>query len=218
MTTTAISPRGADLAAPGRPRSAAVDEAILRAAFTLFIERGIAGASIERIARRAGVGKASIYRRWPSRDALLAQAIERARNESAGGYSVEAVERASPRDFFGLLLGVGEVLARPEIRRLMTRLIGTVPDHPRLLELYRETYFAARRRAVVGALRRVKDAGALPAEADPDLLVDMLAGALIYRVLFAPDPNDTPEAIRAYVRRLLAAAGFDVARLEKDWS
>jgi AcrR family transcriptional regulator len=185
----------------------------LRAAFTLFIEHGIAGASIERIARRAGVGKASIYRRWTSRDALLAQAIEASRNENAAGYSIDAVERASPRDFLRLLLGVGEVLARPEMRRLMTRLIGTVPDHPHLLEVYRETYFAPRRRAIVGALRRVMAAGALPAETDLDLLVDMLAGALIYRVLFAPERDDTPEKIRAYVLRLIGAAGFDRSRL-----
>ena len=67
----------------GRPRSAAVEQAILRAALALFIERGLAGASIEKIARRAGVAKTSIYRRWQSRDALLAQAIETGRNESA---------------------------------------------------------------------------------------------------------------------------------------
>jgi len=50
-----------------------VDQAILRAALELFIEHGVAGASIEKIAKRAGVGKTSIYRRWSSREALLAQ-------------------------------------------------------------------------------------------------------------------------------------------------
>ena len=64
----------------GRPRDPVVDQAILRAALELFVEHGIAGASIERIAKRAGVAKTSVYRRWSSREALLAQAIETARN------------------------------------------------------------------------------------------------------------------------------------------
>ena len=64
--------------APGRPRNPVVDQAILRAALQLFIEHGVAGASIERIAKRAGVAKTSVYRRWSSREALLAQAIEAA--------------------------------------------------------------------------------------------------------------------------------------------
>lgn len=149
--------------AAGRPRSIELDQAILRAAFALFLEHGIAGASIEKIARRAGVAKTSIYRRWPTRDALLAQAIEAARDATAPGYSAEAVERASAEEFLKLLLGIGEVLAKPEIRRLMTRLVGTVPDYPDLLEVYREAYFAPRRRAIVGAFRRAQTAGLLPA-------------------------------------------------------
>ena len=66
----ASGPRGR-----GRPRDPAVDTAILRAAFDLFIERGIDGASIEQIARRADVGKLTVYRRWSSKEDLVAQAI-----------------------------------------------------------------------------------------------------------------------------------------------
>ena len=60
----------------GRPRDPDIDTAILRAAFELFVERGIDGASIEQIAKRAGVGKLTVYRRWSSKEELLAQAIE----------------------------------------------------------------------------------------------------------------------------------------------
>jgi AcrR family transcriptional regulator len=203
-----------EAAAPGRPRSAAVDRAILQAALELFIERGLAGASIEMIAKRAGVAKTSIYRRWPSRDVLLAQAIEAGRNESAAGYTVEALEHASTADFLKLLLGAGEVMARPEVRRLVTRLIGSIPDNPRLLEIYRETYFAPRRQALSRALKRVQEAGALPAEADIDTLADMLVGTLVYRLVFAPEPSDTPQKIRAYMLRVLRAAGVDLAGLD----
>src|SRR6516162_11107754 len=92
----------------GRPRNPAVDQAVLRAALELFIEHGVPGASIERIAKRAGVAKTSIYRRWSSREALLAQAIEVFTN--ATGYTVDLVERTPPQDFVRLLVDVCEVV------------------------------------------------------------------------------------------------------------
>jgi AcrR family transcriptional regulator len=57
---------------PGRPRDAAIDEIVLRAAFELFLERGAEGATIDDVAKRTGVARATIYRRWKSRDLLLA--------------------------------------------------------------------------------------------------------------------------------------------------
>jgi AcrR family transcriptional regulator len=59
----------------GRPRDPDTDRAILHAAFDLFVERGVDGASMEQIARPAGVGKLTVYRRW-SKEERLAQAIE----------------------------------------------------------------------------------------------------------------------------------------------
>jgi len=199
-------------AGPGRPRSAAVEQAILRAALALFIERGLAGASIEKIARRAGVAKTSIYRRWRSRDALLAQAIETGRNESAPAYTTDAVAQASAADFVQLLLGAGDIMLRPRMRKLVTRLIGSISDHPHLLETYRETYFRPRRRALEGALRRVQAAGAIRPNADIESLADMLAGALIYRLVLDYDPGDTPATLRDYLLRILRTAGIDLAR------
>src|SRR5262252_6039590 len=93
----------------GRPRNPAVDQAILRAALELFIEHGVSGASIERIAKRAGVAKTSIYRRWSSREALLAQAIEDFRN--ATGFTTDLLDRTPPQDFVKLLTDACEVIA-----------------------------------------------------------------------------------------------------------
>jgi AcrR family transcriptional regulator len=128
-------------------------------ALELFIEHGIAGASIEKIAKQAGVAKTSIYRRWASREALLAQAIEVARN--ATGYTIDLLERTSPRDLIKLLVEACEVIVKPEIRRLMARLIGSSPDYPELIEIYCETYYLPRRRAFVRALERAQIAGLL---------------------------------------------------------
>ena len=193
-------------AASGRPRSAAVDQAILKAAFDLFIEHGVEGASIERIARRAGVAKTSIYRRWENRDALLAQAIEAVRN--AVGPTAEMVERASPEAFVQLLIEAAALLARPEIRRLLARLIGSVPDRPQLFRVYRKIYYQPRRQALVRALRRAQSAGLLQPSGDIELFADMLLGALLYRLLLAEDAEQSP---RAYALALLRQLGFAAA-------
>jgi AcrR family transcriptional regulator len=190
-----------------------VDQAILRAALELFIEHGIAGASIEKIAKRAGVAKTSVYRRWSSREGLLAQAIEVARN--ATGYTVELVDRTSPRDFVKLLVDACEVVARPEIRKLMARLIGSVPDCPALIEVYRETYYRPRRLAFVRALERVQAAGLLAKNIDLETLADMLIGALMYRLLLPSPGENSVGELRDHMVKLLRQAGFDVSEVSR---
>jgi len=193
----------------GRPRSPVVDQAILRAALELFIEHGVAGASIERIAKHAGVAKTSIYRRWSSREALLAQAIEAARN--ATGYTVDLLDRTPPQDFVRLLVDVCEVVGRPEIRKLMTRLVGSIPDYPKLIEVYRETYYLPRRQAFGRALERVRAAGLLTKEIDLDALADMIIGAVVYRLIISAPQDDPVPELRGHMISLLRQAGFDVS-------
>jgi AcrR family transcriptional regulator len=191
----------------GRPRSPVVDQAILQAALELFIEHGVAGASIEKIAKRAGVGKTSIYRRWPSRETLLAQAIEAFRN--ATGFTTELLDRTPPRDIVKLLIDACEIIARPEIRKLMARLIGSVPDYPMLIEVYRETYYLPRRRAFVRALERVQAAGLLTGNVDLETLADMLSGALMYHLLMPP-MGENLDDFRDHMIRLFRQTGFEV--------
>jgi AcrR family transcriptional regulator len=190
-----------------------VHRAILQAAFELFVERGLAGASIEEIAKRAAVARTSIYRRWSSRDVLLAEAIEAARNKFAPEHSADLIGRASPSEFVHLLLGIGELMKQPEVRRLVARLVGTIPDNPHLVQIYRETYFAPRRHALLAALQRAQAAGMLSPDADIEVLADMLAGALMHRLLFELGPGEAIEDVRVYVLRLLKELGFDLAAL-----
>jgi AcrR family transcriptional regulator len=195
--------------AAGRPRSPAIDQAIMRGALELFIEHGVAGASIERIAKRTGVAKTSIYRRWSSREALLAQAIEVFRNTT--GFTIDLLDRTPPSDFAKLLIGACEMIARPEIRKLVARLIGSFADHPKLLEVYLETYFQPRRSAFIRALERVQSAGLLAKDVDIETLADMLIGALVYRLLLSLRGESSVGELCDYVRRLLRQTGFDVS-------
>ena len=74
--TTAANETGQDRKAPGRPRSAQADEAILDAVLELLgAGHSVAAISIEAVAAKAGVGKATIYRRWPNKEALLVDAV-----------------------------------------------------------------------------------------------------------------------------------------------
>jgi AcrR family transcriptional regulator len=195
--------------AQGRPRDPSVDQAILSAALELFIEHGIAGASIEKIAKQAGVGKASIYRRCKSREGLLAQAIEFARN--ATGYTNDLLEHTSPGDLVKLLVEASEVIAKPNIRKLMARLIGSSPDYPKLIQIYHETYYLPRRRVFVRALERAQIAGLLAENSDLETLADMLIGALTHRLLLSSPGENSVSELRDHMIKLLRQVGFEVS-------
>jgi hypothetical protein len=88
---------------------------------------------------------------------------------------------------------------------MMARLIGSLPQSPLLLQVYRDTYFRPRREAIIRALRRMQDAALLHPDVDTELLVDALVGALLYRLLFG---DDSAESFRTYLYRLLRHLGF----------
>jgi AcrR family transcriptional regulator len=196
-----VTPRGR-----GRPRDPDTDRAILNAAFELFLERGVDGASMEQIARRAGVGKLTVYRRWSSKEELLAQAVEAVVEERdwpsnediAAGSPAEIIERVLPQS--------AEVAASPRFRALVSRIYGSAVSHPALMATYWRHYILPRREATKALLRRARDQGLLAADADLDVLIDMLAGATTYRVL-QPDPPDAAEMLR-YLEALHRQVGL----------
>src|SRR5690606_35818534 len=183
----------------GRPRDPGADVAILRAAFELFLERGVEGASIEQVAKRAGVGKLTVYRRWASKEELLARAIEAGIETEALWPSNEELAAASPRQTVEELLPVAaDLAASSRYRTLVARVLGTAVSHPTLLATYWRHYLLPRREATAAMLEQAKKDGTLSADADVDVLIDMMAGAVMYRVL-QPDPPDAAE-MRRYLR------------------
>jgi class 3 adenylate cyclase len=122
------------------------------------------------------------------------------------------LDRTPPRDLVKLLIDACEVIARPEIRKLMARLIGSVPDYPMLLEVYRDTYYLPRRLAFVSALERVQAAGLLARNIDLETLADMLSGALMYHLLMPPVGGNPVGELRDHMIRLLRQSGFKVPR------
>jgi hypothetical protein len=155
--------------------------------------------------RRSGTGSSSQPHLRSER------AIEVARN--ATGFTIDLLERTSPRDFIKLLVEACEVIAKPEIRNLMARLIGSVPDYPKLLEVYRETYYLPRRLAFVRALERVQAAGLVATNVDLETLADMLIGALTHHLLISSPGKNSVGEFRDHMIKLLRQAGFDVSEV-----
>ncbi|WP_458319949.1 TetR/AcrR family transcriptional regulator [Mycolicibacterium brisbanense] len=175
-------------AARGRPRDPAVDTAILAAALDLFIQQGISAMSMEQIAKRAGVGKPTLYRRWSTKEALVADAIETlvtadvtwpTRDEIAATPTHQLVKRN--------IAAAARTAADPRFRALVAQIYGSAVTHPLLMQTYWTHYIQPRRELAVAMLRRAQVDGRIAPDADLDVLVDMLAGGVTYRVL-QPDP------------------------------
>jgi AcrR family transcriptional regulator len=159
---------------PGRPRSEQADHAIIKAALDLFAECGPAALCIEQVAARAGVGKATIYRRWPGKedmllDALPAQAVVLPVPQ---GKSVRA-------DLIALVDAVCKEAGDPRRARLVALLQGEGRNYPRLKAAYLDTVVRPRRDAIRSVLRRGVATGELRENTDIDAAMYLLNGAVV---------------------------------------
>src|SRR2546423_8864346 len=154
------------MAVPGRPRSAEADAAILAAALDLPLERGVEATSIEQVARRAGVTRATVYRRFPDKTRLLIATVEAAYGNPPAEPEIGDVEQ--------LLTGWAHALADPRQRLLLRRLYAAVDDLPELAAAYRTRFGEHRDRAREQVFAQARDRGQLPADTDPGVLLDVL--------------------------------------------
>ncbi|OLP02007.1 TetR family transcriptional regulator [Mycolicibacterium porcinum] len=192
--------------APGRPRDPSLDTTILAAALELFSAHGIAGMSVEQVAKRAGVGKPTIYRRWSTKEDLVADAIE----TSVGDLrwpTVEDIDATAPEVLVERNIDAAAATAAdPRFRALVAQVYGSAVTHPRLMQTYWTHYIAPRRELTKRLLIKARHAGRVSEDADLDVLVDMLAGAVTYRVL-QPNPPDVA-AMRRYLVAVYRQAGL----------
>src|SRR6201987_4445266 len=150
----------ADTRRPGRPRSEQAEQAIIEATLDLFAEQGFEGVCVEAVAARAGVGKATIYRRWPNKEELLLAALSsmkspfpeptgHVRDDLVAQLAVMCEDRADPRKArrYALLLGEGQ-------------------KYPRLMKRYKETVVAPRHDAIREVIRHGIATGELRADTD----------------------------------------------------
>ncbi|WKG04828.1 TetR/AcrR family transcriptional regulator [Mycolicibacterium sp. HK-90] len=191
----------------GRPRDVAADRAILQAALDAFVEHGVEGSSIEQIAKRAGVGKPTIYRRWSSKEDLIAAAMETLIAEEAGWASPEQIDVESPYELVEAAIESAAVTTTaPHYRALLARVFGSAVSHPELMAVYWDRYILPRRKLAARLLERAQECGTVADDADFDVAIDMMVGAITYRVL-QPNPPDTEE-MRRYLREVYRQVGL----------
>lgn len=178
---------------PGRPRSEEADRAIIDAALSLFAESGPDGLCIEKVAARAGVGKATIYRRWPGKEELLLDALAALRVPlpQPKGKSVRS-------DLIALLEAMAREAADPRRARQFALLHGEGAKYPRLIIRYHETVVEPRREVVRSVLRRGVGTGELREGIDIDAALFMLSGAVLARSRYGPQPVE-----EGYARRVV---------------
>lgn len=165
----------------------------------LLVEEGFEGMSMDGIAARAGVGKTTIYRRWSSKEEVMAAAL-RLLDES-----VAVPDTGSAReDVQGLVSELMRTTQESIVWPALRRIVGTAVSSPELLEIFWGNVIGPRQAALRIILDRGVARGELRADLDIALAVDTLAGSIIFQVLFRQRAGAplTPELARSIVDML----------------
>lgn len=159
---------------PGRPRSERAEQAILDAAIEALGEYGVEGVRCEDVAARAGVGKATLYRRWPGKEDLLIAAFASLKTPlpRPGGESVRA-------DLIAMLEVMAADAQDPRYSRQFALLHGEGERYPRLMARYKEQVVEPRRELIRSVLRRGIGTGELRQDTDVEVAMLALTGAIM---------------------------------------
>lgn len=180
---------------PGRPRSDASERAILAATLELVGALGFDGATTDAIAARAGVSKATIYRRWSTKDELVLAAV------ASLGREVHAPDTGSLQfDLRALVGGLVAVFADAALAGLVPTLVDQMARKPSFRAAMQDGFVRSRREVALEVLRRAQERGEIEVDAaDLDFALDLLAAPLYYRVLVSGGPVDDALADRIVV-------------------
>ena len=161
----------------GRPRSAKLQRAILKAAVDLVLSSGFRCLSIDSIAAKAAVGRMTIYRRWPNKAAIIMDAF---------------VERVDPGTLFAPSVSFTESIRlqmrtmakafRGKDGALIRALLAEAQFDPELAKALHDRWTMPRRKMAVEYFRRGIDQGLLRSDVDPDAMIDLLYAPLYYRL------------------------------------
>jgi AcrR family transcriptional regulator len=171
----------ADERPSGRPRSLEAHRAILDSTLALLGELGFERMSIEAIAAHAGVGKTTIYRRWKTKEDLVADALS-----SVKATPVVPDTGDLRADVAVLAEAFATAVRDPLGRRVITLIIDTLTNNPALAELYWERFGALKNDALRSVLERARERGQLHPEANLDVVLDLISGYVLYQLLVKP--------------------------------
>jgi AcrR family transcriptional regulator len=185
---------------PGRPRSEQARLAILRSTLSLLGKNGFSDLTIEAVAAHANVGKATVYRWWPHKAALIADAFA-----SSATPRLHFPDTGSVRaDMSQQMRQLVKVFRGPR-GRIVSALLGGGQSDKNLIVAFRERFLWPRRQEAYATLRRGVQRGELRKNIDMDLVLDSLYGPIYMRFLIRHD-NLTPEFIDGLCRLVLDGA------------
>jgi AcrR family transcriptional regulator len=178
-----------------RTPSKEAHEKVLTAALRLIADRGIEGSSMDAIAAASGVSKATVYKHWANKDALLIDVI---RQQSANYPSFDSGDPRS--DLVALLTHLARKAKTEQIAKIWPRIMGYAASNPKFGRALQEFIFRPRREMILRILRQAAKNGGLRADIDPQLAADLLIGPIMHR-RFVDEKNipaDLPEAVVEY--------------------
>lgn len=180
------------LRSPGRPRSPHTEQSVFTAALTLFEERGYGGTTVEAIARAAGVGKQTIYRRWPGKAHLAADLYE----SIVPREEIVSDTGSLHGDIRAMIGALFDTYDRGPAAPLLAGLIAESQGDATASTIFRTAFFDNRSRTTRDLFQRAVSRGDLPRETDIGFLSDLLIGAIWMRLLVRHAPLDEEFAHR----------------------
>jgi AcrR family transcriptional regulator len=202
MTQTSDQPKLA-VRPPGRPRSERADRAIIDATLDLLAEEGgVAGVSIEAVAARAAVGKTTIYRRWPNKEALIIDALAELKEPFS------ALAGDSVRDDL-VVIASAFMMDKADKKRLdcYWSIMNGAERYPELIARFTREVIEPRRDVIRRVLRRGIESGELRADLDVEVTLWLIMGAVAQRARAfgaGPVPDDFPAKV---IDALMAGIG-----------
>ena len=203
MSESALAPRrpGGRGSDRGRPRDPDMDQAILRATIELLSEVGYVRVSVAEVARRAGVSKPAIYRRWSQKSQLVVEAMV---TQMSPGKDNDSGSAAG--DLLALIEQLIAVLTRTPLGRVLPGLVAEMAADPVLAASYRNLIIEPNQRHWRAAVERGIASGELAPDTDVDFVLNALAGPLYFCLLITGRPID-PGYARAALDLVLARYG-----------
>jgi len=185
---------------PGRPRSEQARRAILRSTLQLLGENGFSDFTIEAVAGHAAVGKATVYRWWPNKAALIADAFASDTTRRLHFPDTGSVDTDMSRQMRQLVK-----IFRSRRGRIVSAMLAAGQSDPELIAAFRDRFLWPRRHEAYATLRRGVLRGELRKNVDPNLLLDSLYGPIYMRFLIRHD-RLTPQFIDRLCALVLGGA------------
>jgi AcrR family transcriptional regulator len=170
----------------GRPRCEEAKQSILRATWQLLEKKGFPELTIEGVAEKAGVGKATVYRWWPNKSALVVDAFFHHVNPR-----VHFPDTGSIRQDVTIQMEELVKVMNSRLGRILRALLGGGQSDPELLAAFRNKYMEPRRTEGREIIQRAIKRGELRRDLDPDLVMDALYGPIYFRFLAEHEPLDS---------------------------